>query len=80
MKTLSALPGFLAAALLSLLVLSLTTAPVAAQTPPPAPTIKAPTPSQPDDPPVVTNILAMVLVVGLACGAALIPSKRGHQD
>ena len=43
-------------------------------------TLKPPTPSKPDDPPVVMTYLAVLLTIGLIAGAALIPSKRGHQD
>jgi hypothetical protein len=39
-----------------------------------------PQPGKPDEPPVVWNYLAIAVVLGLAGGAALIPSKRGHQD
>ena len=42
--------------------------------------LKPPQPSLPDNPPTVWNILVLALVVGLVGGAALIPSKRGHQD
>jgi hypothetical protein len=43
-------------------------------------TLKPPTPSKPDDPPVVMTYLAVLLTIGLIAGAALVPSKRGHQD
>ncbi|HYF14394.1 MAG TPA: hypothetical protein VD971_04895 [Phycisphaerales bacterium] len=46
----------------------------------PAEPIKAPTPGRPDTPPTVMSILLAVVLVGLIFGAALIPSKRGHQD
>lgn len=42
--------------------------------------LKPPSPSKPDDPPIVWNYMGIVVVVGLAGLAALIPSKRGHQD
>ncbi|HYE60774.1 MAG TPA: hypothetical protein VD997_02160 [Phycisphaerales bacterium] len=42
--------------------------------------LKPPAPNKPDDPPIVWNYMAIVVVVALAGGAALIPSKRGHQD
>jgi hypothetical protein len=41
--------------------------------------LRPPTPSKPDEIPVMTYIAA-VLVFGLMGFAALIPSKRGHQD
>jgi hypothetical protein len=43
-------------------------------------TLKPPTPSKPDDPPLVMTYLGGIVVVGLMGFAALIPSKRGHQD
>lgn len=39
-----------------------------------------PTPSKPDEPPLVMTYLGAIVTVGLLAGAALIPSKRGHQD
>ncbi|MCC6229595.1 MAG: hypothetical protein IT432_10250 [Phycisphaerales bacterium] len=41
---------------------------------------KAPTAKVPDDPPVLMSYLFLLVIVGGAVGAALIPSKRGHQD
>lgn len=43
-------------------------------------TLKPPTPSKPDEPPLVMTYLGGLLCVGLIALAALIPSKRGHQD
>ena len=52
-----------------------------AQGAPKAPEVlKPPTPATPDSPPVIWNYLMLAVVIGLAGGAALIPSKRGHQD
>jgi hypothetical protein len=42
--------------------------------------LKPPTPSKPDEPPLAMTYISAVLVVGLMAFAALIPSKRGHQD
>jgi hypothetical protein len=72
-------------ALAAVLVMPVAVVPVAwAQQPaadanapkPPAP----PTPGKPDEPPVVMNILTMVIIIAAVVGANLIPSKRGHQD
>ncbi|MCC6970923.1 MAG: hypothetical protein IT434_11960 [Phycisphaerales bacterium] len=41
---------------------------------------KAPTAKIPDSPPVLMSYLFLIVIVGGAVGAALIPSKRGHQD
>ncbi len=41
---------------------------------------KAPTAKIPDNPPVLMSYLFLLVIVGGAVGAALIPSKRGHQD
>lgn len=41
---------------------------------------KAPTAKVPDSPPVLMSYLFLIVIVGGAVGAALIPSKRGHQD
>lgn len=41
---------------------------------------KAPTARIPDNPPVLMSYLFLLVIVGGAVGAALIPSKRGHQD
>lgn len=41
---------------------------------------KAPTAKIPDSPPVLMSYLFLLVIVGGAVGAALIPSKRGHQD
>lgn len=43
-------------------------------------TLKPPTPSKPDEPPLVMTYLGGLVCVGLIALAALIPSKRGHQD
>jgi hypothetical protein len=43
-------------------------------------TLKPPTPSKPDEPPLVMTYVGGLLCVGLIALAALIPSKRGHQD
>ncbi len=82
MKTLFALFGSRAVALALVLLTLVVVAPCQsfAQAPPAPAALRPPTPTQPDEPPVVWNYLAMTLVLGLACGAALIPSKRGHQD
>ncbi len=42
--------------------------------------LRPPTPAKPDDPPLAMNYVTMALLIGLLAGAALIPSKRGHQD
>lgn len=42
--------------------------------------LRPPNPSNPDKPPLIWNFLVIAVVVGLAGFAALIPSKRGHQD
>lgn len=66
-------------ALASALVLSIA-ATVSAQ---PSKTLalpKAPTAKIPDNPPVLMSYLFLIVIVGGAVGAALIPSKRGHQD
>lgn len=39
-----------------------------------------PAPSKPDNPPAVMMFLTMVVIAGLVLFAALMPSKRGHQD
>ncbi|MBL8762087.1 MAG: hypothetical protein JNL50_12375 [Phycisphaerae bacterium] len=41
---------------------------------------KAPTAKIPDNPPVLMSYLFLLVIMGGAVGAALIPSKRGHQD
>lgn len=41
---------------------------------------KPPVAKVPDDPPVLMSYLFVVVIMGGAVGAALIPSKRGHQD
>jgi hypothetical protein len=43
-------------------------------------TIRPPTPTKPDEPPYVMTYLGGIVCVGLLALAALIPSKRGHQD
>lgn len=57
---------------------------VAQQAPPSGPakdtTLRPPTPSKPDEPPLVMTYLGGLLCLGLIALAALIPSKRGHQD
>jgi hypothetical protein len=42
--------------------------------------LRPPTPSKPDEPPLALTYISAILVVGLVGFAALIPSKRGHQD
>jgi hypothetical protein len=42
--------------------------------------LTTPLPTRADNPPTFINVLMMVIIVGGAVGAALIPSKRGHQD
>jgi hypothetical protein len=42
--------------------------------------LSPPTPGRVDDPPVIMNILVLLLVAALIVGAFLIPAKRGHQD
>ena len=42
--------------------------------------LRPPTPTKPDDPPAAMSYITMALLIGLLVGAALIPSKRGHQD
>ncbi|MCW5777421.1 MAG: hypothetical protein KIS87_13375 [Phycisphaeraceae bacterium] len=39
-----------------------------------------PTPTKADTPPVVMNYICLLVIVAMAIGANLIPSKRGHQD
>jgi len=51
-----------------------------AQAQPAVQQLSPPTPGRVDDPPVVMNILVLLLVAGLMVGAFLIPAKRGHQD
>ncbi|MBM4108183.1 MAG: hypothetical protein FJ255_05150 [Phycisphaerae bacterium] len=43
-------------------------------------TIRPPTPFDQPGPPSFFNLLGIALIVGLCVGAAVIPSKRGHQD
>ncbi len=43
-------------------------------------TLRPPTPSKPDEPPLALTYIGALLTVGLLGFAALIPSKRGHQD
>jgi hypothetical protein len=79
MNTLRALRRSLPALLLS--VLTVCVPPALGQgTKPQDLPLRPPNPSTPDQPPVIWNFLVIVLVVGLAGYAALIPSKRGHQD
>jgi uncharacterized protein involved in exopolysaccharide biosynthesis len=42
--------------------------------------IRPPTPTDQPGPPSFVNMLALALIVGACVGAAIIPSKRGHQD
>jgi hypothetical protein len=42
--------------------------------------LRPPQPGKPEDPPKVWNYIFLTLAVGLVGFAALIPSKRGHQD
>lgn len=51
-----------------------------AQAPAAATQLSPPTPGRVDDPPVIMNILVLLLVTALIVGAFLIPAKRGHQD
>jgi hypothetical protein len=51
-----------------------------AQTAPAVQQLSPPTPGRVDNPPVVMNILVLLLVTGLIVGAFVIPAKRGHQD
>ena len=61
--------------------LVISVAPASAQTQPAAEEpLRPPQPGKPDDPPLVWNYLTMAAVLGLVGFAALIPSKRGHQD
>lgn len=54
---------------------------VLAQATPAAPApLKPPTPGAPDSPPVVLNILIAAVVIVVILGAAMFPSRRGHQD
>ena len=66
-------------ALASALVLSLA-ATASAQQNKPLALPKAPTAKIPDSPPVLMSYLFLIVIVGGAVGAALIPRKRGHQD
>ncbi len=43
-------------------------------------TIRPPTPFDQPGPPSALNYIALALIVAACVGAALIPSKRGHQD
>ncbi len=43
-------------------------------------TLRPPTPTKPDEPPLAMSYVGAVILVGLLGFAALIPSKRGHQD
>jgi hypothetical protein len=43
-------------------------------------TLRPPTPGKPDEPPLALTYIGAILMVGLLGFAALIPSKRGHQD
>jgi hypothetical protein len=60
-------------------VLSLAASAIA-QTAPAVQQLSPPTPGRVDNPPVVMNILVLLLVTGLIVGAFVIPAKRGHQD
>lgn len=61
--------------------LAMSGVPVLAQAAKEAPVkLQPPTPGAPDTPPMVWNVLLSVVIIGLIVGAAMIPSKRGHQD
>jgi hypothetical protein len=75
--------GLFAAACAGLLSVSVMTDTAAAQqqdTAKKEETLKPPTPSKPDDPPAIWNYLTMATLIGMVALAALLPSKRGHQD
>lgn len=42
--------------------------------------VRPPTPFDQPGPPSFMNLLGLVVIIGLGVGAAIIPSKRGHQD
>lgn len=46
----------------------------------PTTAIRMPAPSKEEDPGVLMQYLALVVIAAAAVGANLIPSKRGHQD
>jgi hypothetical protein len=79
MNTLRALSRFWLPALM-LAVLTVCVTPAQAQAPKAQEALRPPNPTTPDKPPIIWNFLVIVVVLGLAGGAALIPSKRGHQD
>lgn len=42
--------------------------------------LKPPTPGKVDSPPVIMNILFLIVILAIVVGAFVIPAKRGHQD
>jgi hypothetical protein len=42
--------------------------------------IEPPVPRRADKPPVLWNYLLLIIIVGTAFAANMMPSKRGHQD
>ncbi len=42
--------------------------------------LKPPTPGKVDEPPVIMNILFLIVILAVVVGAFVIPAKRGHQD
>lgn len=44
------------------------------------PAMRMPSPTKEEDPGVLMQYFALIVLVGAAVGANLIPSKRGHQD
>ncbi len=69
----------LSAALIALGVGAAFTTPAVAQQQPTT-AIRMPAPSKEEDPGVLMQYLALIVIAAAAVGANLIPSKRGHQD